>query len=99
MLSLETIPAVVYTDPWVLPLTERLRMLAAGRTRVAYFYERADNSTFRYRIYNMVQVINSANLGISASYFFLDDLRLYFSSCLLLLNLYLDGGVLFHGQN
>lgn len=75
MLSLETIPAVVYTDPWVIPLTERLRMLAAGHTRVAYFYERADNSTFRYRIYNMAQVINSANLGVSASFFFLDDLH------------------------
>ena len=75
MLSLETIPAVVYTDPWVIPLTERLRMLAAGHTRVAYFYERADNSTFRYRVYNMVQAINSANQGIAASFFFLDDLH------------------------
>ncbi len=43
--------------------------------RVAYFYERADNSTFRYRIYNMVQVLNSVADGPSASYFFLDDLH------------------------
>lgn len=75
MLSLETIPAVAYTDPWVVPLTERLRILAGGRTRVAYFYERADNSTFRYRIYNMAQVINSTCPDISAAYFFLDDLH------------------------
>lgn len=74
MLSLDTVPAVKYSDPWSANLSERLRTLAMGRTRVAYFYEYADSSTFRYRIYNMTQVLNDESYDFSASYFFLDDL-------------------------
>lgn len=69
------IPAVPYSDPWNIPLHERIKMLARGKRRVAYFYETANNSTFRYRAYNMVQVLNDEkNSDVSASYFFLDDL-------------------------
>lgn len=50
-------------------------MLASAGTRIAYFYERADNSTFRYRVHNMVEVIHSLQEDVSASYFFLDDLH------------------------
>ena len=74
MFGLESVPAVDYRDPWLQPLAQRLRMLAAGRRRVAYFYERPDNSTFRYRVYNMAQVLNDQPGEVSASYFFLDDL-------------------------
>jgi glycosyltransferase involved in cell wall biosynthesis len=67
-------PPVPYRDPWVKPLGERLAMLARGSMRVAYFYETANNSTFRYRAYNMAQVLNECpQEGISASYFFLSD--------------------------
>ena len=67
--------AVPYTDPWESPLTERLAMLSRGKYRVAYFYETANNSTFRYRAYNMVQALNSEeDASVSASYFFLEDL-------------------------
>ena len=76
MFGLETVPAVPYADPWVLPLGERLRMLHQGRQRIAYFYEQADNSTFRYRIYNMAQVLNESPQEVSASWFFIDDLPL-----------------------
>lgn len=80
MFGLESVEAVAYSDPWQLPLAERLRALTQGRQRVAYFYELADNSTFRYRIYNMAQVLNEAPDArpdeISAGYFFLDDLPL-----------------------
>ncbi len=70
-------PAVPYSDPWGVPLHERIKTLACGKRRVAYFYETANNSTFRYRAYNMVQVLNDEkNRDISASYFFLDDLHL-----------------------
>jgi len=75
MLSLDAVPNTKYADPWSASLPERLRTLADGRTRVAYFYEKADNSTFRYRIYNMAQVLNSNGNDVSASYFFLDDLH------------------------
>lgn len=80
MLGLESVAAVPYRDPWQLPLSERLKALSRGRRRVAYFYELADNSTFRYRVYNMAQVLNEAPDAepheVSAGYFFLDDLPL-----------------------
>jgi glycosyltransferase involved in cell wall biosynthesis len=74
MLGLESVARVPYTDPWAIPLGQRLSQLHRGRKRVAYFYELADNSTFRYRIYNMAQVLNEAPGEVSASWFFLDDL-------------------------
>ncbi|EUC14701.1 glycosyltransferase family 1 protein [Paraburkholderia hospita] len=65
---------VAYADPWDISLHERMRMLASGKRRVAYFYEAPNNSTFRYRAYNMAQVLNDdKNRDISASFFFLQD--------------------------
>lgn len=66
---------VPYSDPWLLPLRERLAMLHGRRRRVAYFYEQPNNSTFRYRAYNMAQVLNELahQEQVSASYFFLED--------------------------
>lgn len=65
-------PPVRYSDPWLRPLPERLATLSRGRIRVAYFYEEPNNSTFRYRAYNMAQVLNETS-EVSASYFFLAD--------------------------
>lgn len=71
------LPPVPYSDPWIKPLHDRIKALASGKRRVAYFYEQPNNSTFRYRAYNMVQVLNEGtNRDVSASYFFLDDLHL-----------------------
>ncbi|MEX3894830.1 glycosyltransferase family 1 protein [Paraburkholderia sp. BR10954] len=68
------IAPLAYSDPWILPLSERVRMLTRGKRRVAYFYEEPNNSTFRYRAYNMVQVLNEDESGdVSASFFFLQD--------------------------
>jgi glycosyltransferase involved in cell wall biosynthesis len=66
---------VIYSDPWLLPLRDRLTMLCRRKRRVAYFYEQPNNSTFRYRAYNMAQVLNefAAAADVSASYFFLED--------------------------
>lgn len=70
------IAEVPYSDPWNVPLHERIKALARGKQRVAYFYETANNSTFRYRAYNMVQVLNDeTNREVSASYFFMNDLH------------------------
>lgn len=64
-----------YADPWQLPLPERLALLARGRRRVAYYYEETNTSTFRYRAYNMGQVLNAEPGGrFSASWFFRADL-------------------------
>jgi glycosyltransferase involved in cell wall biosynthesis len=67
--------AVPYADPWSQPFEQRIRSLALKDKRVAYFYEKADTSTFRYRAYNMVQVCEALSPDISASYFFLHDLH------------------------
>jgi hypothetical protein len=73
-----TIPAEKYFDPWVLTLSERVRMLTQGVFKVAYFYENANNSTFRYRAYNMAQVLNTDdNRDVSAGYFFLEDWQFF----------------------
>jgi glycosyltransferase involved in cell wall biosynthesis len=74
MRRVDEVRAVAYADPWHRPIGERLRGLARGRQRVAYFYEQADNSTFRYRVYNMVRALNAVDDGVSAGYFFHDDL-------------------------
>ena len=69
-------PMAPYSDPWDIALPQRLQMLMRGRHRVAYYYESANNSTFRYRAYNMVQVLNSElGDGCSGSYFFQTDLH------------------------
>ncbi len=50
-------------------------MLRAGETRIAYFYDNPDNSTFRYRAFNMVEAINDVNAHeVSASWFHVGDL-------------------------
>jgi glycosyltransferase involved in cell wall biosynthesis len=41
---------------------------------VAYFYESQDSSTFRYRVFNMVEALNSTPAEFSAAFFTLDDL-------------------------
>jgi len=64
-----------YADPWQAPLDERLAALAARRRRIAYFYERPDTSTFRYRAFNMVEALRAEpSLDVSASWFHWGDL-------------------------
>jgi glycosyltransferase involved in cell wall biosynthesis len=75
MYQLTEVADFAYRDPWQVPLPDRLRALGRGRHRVAYFYEQADNSTFRYRVYNMVHVLNQDPARHSAAYFFLADLH------------------------
>jgi glycosyltransferase involved in cell wall biosynthesis len=67
--------SAAFAAPWDVPLPERMQALARGETAVAYFYEQPDDSTFRYRIYNMTQVLCSPESAVSASYFFHADLH------------------------
>lgn len=70
-----SIPFEPYADPWLQGFEQRLGPLRARRRGVAYYYEAPNNSTFRYRAYNMVQVLNAAaGSDVGASYFFQDDL-------------------------
>lgn len=59
--------------PWILPLSERLQMLRQEDRRIAYFYESANTSSFRYRAFNMVEAINAHLPGVSASWFYASD--------------------------
>lgn len=62
------IPAVPYADPWLFPLEERIRRAEQRQHRIAYLYDEVDNSTFRYRVYNMIQALDTTP-DISATYF------------------------------
>lgn len=66
---------VIYKNPWIKPFEFRIQQLTSKKNKVAYFYETPDSSTFRYRVYNMVQTLNDLSEDTSASYFFTDDLK------------------------
>lgn len=66
---------VGYLDPWNSPLEARIRQLAKGSQKVAYFYEYPDNRTFRYRVYNMIQALQNSTYGTSASFFCYDEIH------------------------
>lgn len=72
---LRAVPSRPYTNPWDRPYRDRFKALFTKPLRVCYFYERADNSTFRYRAYNMAQALDEKqNARVAASYFFKEDL-------------------------
>lgn len=62
-----------YADPWTEDFWTRFAAFRSGTYRIAYLYEKADNSTFRYRAYNMVQTLAGSTSGVSAGYFFSGD--------------------------
>ena len=66
--QLQTLP-VSYGDPWTKTFTQRQTEFFRGSPRVAYLYEEPDNSTFRYRVYNMMQALALSRHGTSASWF------------------------------
>lgn len=67
--------SIPYTDPWALSFEERFKAFHSGERHIAYFYENPDTSTFRYRVFNMVEALEAApELGISASWFSRADL-------------------------
>jgi len=67
--------SIAYNDPWQLSFEERFKSLGSGERHIAYFYEVPDTSTFRYRVFNMVEALEAApELGISASWFSRVDL-------------------------
>jgi glycosyltransferase involved in cell wall biosynthesis len=63
-------PRRLWSDPWATEsFASRITALRRGKTRVAYYYDLPDSSTFRYRVYNMIQVLRCRDDGISASWF------------------------------
>lgn len=67
-------PPLDYSVPWNISFEDRLASFCARPLRVAYLYEAPDTSTFRYRVFNMVDALNASDTGISASWFVLADM-------------------------
>lgn len=65
-------------EPWNIPFPLRLeRLLKAdqlGLNNVVYLYEMADTSTFRYRAYNMCQILGNS-ISWYGSFFFRNELE------------------------
>jgi glycosyltransferase involved in cell wall biosynthesis len=74
MFVLNINPESYFSDPWNWSLADRLKRLSRGQRRIAYFYETPDNSTFRYRVYNMIQALEASASGSTASFFCSADL-------------------------
>jgi glycosyltransferase involved in cell wall biosynthesis len=61
-----------FPDPWAPSIDERVRTVTAGSGHtVAYLYEVPDTSTFRYRVFNMVEALGAdkSDEHISATWF------------------------------
>ena len=63
-----------YIDPWWASFEDKLALMSRGTRRLAYFYQKPDSSTFRYRVFNMLESINAAESDFSGSYFTADEL-------------------------
>ncbi len=66
-------------SPWEIPFIERIKRMKEyfreGYRTIAYIYEKADSSTFRYRVYNMCQALEKSTTCRGA-FFFEDELEL-----------------------
>jgi len=72
---IHSIEKVNYNDPWQEDFNQRLCFLKKGTNRVAYYHERPDSSTFRYRVYNMIQALSESPYKISSTYFWGNELE------------------------
>lgn len=71
------VPEIQYNAPWLMPFDKRYALLMSKACKVAYFYHTPDDSTFRYRVYNMIQTLNHYSERISAAWFCIfDDSRM-----------------------
>lgn len=74
-MSAQVLPRVPYAHPWDMVFADRRRQLLAGSRRIAYYYTRPDTSTFRYRVFNMVEALALAEPDVSAAWLTEDDGR------------------------
>lgn len=76
MFSLFQVKSFDYRHPWNATCAERVRTLYRRENRVVYVYPHRDNSTFRYRVFNMTEAINSDPAStISSTWFYYDELK------------------------
>jgi glycosyltransferase involved in cell wall biosynthesis len=66
---------LAYAPPWDIPFSQRYDALMKRGKRVAYFYEKPDSTSFRYRVFNMTEALGADSTAeISASWFYREDL-------------------------
>lgn len=59
-----------YHDPWQIRIEARKKWLFGADLRLVYIYEKEDTSTFRYRVFNMIEAIRSiTDRKFAASWF------------------------------
>lgn len=76
------VESVPFSTPWEQSFNRRLARLQAGEPRIAYYYDAPDGSTFRYRVYNMMQVLQTSRPEVACSWFCAaDDLTKIPSLC------------------
>ena len=76
MFTAPTIPPIAYVDPWNVSVDDRLSALETGCRRIVYLYGKPDASTFRYRVFNMVEAIAATkSRELTASWFSLEELN------------------------
>ena len=67
---------LTYEPPWEVPFGVRRSWLEGGDRTVAYLYELEDTSTFRYRVFNMVESLRAdAGVATAASWFTRGEFR------------------------
>jgi glycosyltransferase involved in cell wall biosynthesis len=66
---IDELPKLQYTDPWHQGFDDRLMALKRRSIHVAYFYEQPDTSTFRYRVFNVIEALNLLSRDVSAAWF------------------------------
>ena len=77
MLVHAPVPTGPFAAPWAASLNARMTVLDGPGPRVAYFYETPDQSTFRYRVHNMIEALGSRpGRRIAAAWFCAADLDL-----------------------
>jgi glycosyltransferase involved in cell wall biosynthesis len=74
--AVKSMAPVAYADPWPETFADRITQLGRGHFRIAYFYEKPDTSTFRYRVWNMIESLSSRANDVSAAWFCRADIPL-----------------------
>ncbi len=60
--------------PWEVSLGSRLKMLFPSSLRIAFVHQEPNQSTFRYRCYNIANKINEQETKISATWFYYKEI-------------------------
>jgi len=70
-----TIPQTALLDRLDESFADRFAAMQKRGFRIAYYYHQPDTSTFRYRVQNMVDVVNAYDPEMSAGWFWKEDQR------------------------